>query len=64
MSPVYRVTRQTKFREHPPGTVFPADSEPEIEMGLARGDIEVVDPRPVRLELERATPPRGWQLKT
>jgi len=64
MSPVYRVTRQTKFREHPPGTVFPADSEPEIEMGLARGDIEVIDPRPVRLELERATPPRDWPKKT
>jgi hypothetical protein len=64
MSPVYRVTRQTKFREHSLGTVVPADSEPEIEMGLARGDIEVIDPRPVRLELERATPPRDWPKKT
>ena len=61
----YRVRGRRAYREHPPGSIFEAELEPDAEArAIERGDITVLNSSRTRLRPGSWTLPYGWQQIT
>jgi hypothetical protein len=58
---LYRVKGKQRFLGHAPETLFVGELAPAVEArAVKRGTIEDVESGPLRLDITRATLPRGW----
>jgi len=59
----YLVTGNWRYREHHPGEEFIANLDEDVEERAVRvGAIKVLERTDTKLDPERATPPKDWEV--